>query len=58
MSSGLIIGIVVLSLLVILIIVDLTCFLVNRTGLIALCCERARKKKKDEEDPKLGRYNF
>lgn len=54
MSSGLIIGIVVLSLLVILIIVDLTCFLVNRTGLIALCCERARKKKKDEEDPKLG----
>ncbi|KAL1506853.1 hypothetical protein ABEB36_006137 [Hypothenemus hampei] len=54
MSSGLIIGIVVLALVFILIVVDLTCFLANRTGAIASCCERIRKQKKDEEDPKLG----
>ncbi|KAL1506852.1 hypothetical protein ABEB36_006137 [Hypothenemus hampei] len=56
MSSGLIIGIVVLALVFILIVVDLTCFLANRTGAIASCCERIRKQKKDEEDPKLGSY--
>ncbi|CAH1128831.1 unnamed protein product [Ceutorhynchus assimilis] len=54
MSSAMIIGIVVASVIIILIVVDLTCFLVNRTGLIAMCCERTKRKKKDEEDPKLG----
>ncbi|XP_060530160.1 fasciclin-2-like isoform X2 [Cylas formicarius] len=57
MSSSMIIGIVIGAILIVLIVVDVTCFLVNRTGLIALCCEqRKKKKKKDEEDPKYGSY--
>ncbi|XP_076257227.1 neural cell adhesion molecule fasciclin 2 isoform X2 [Rhynchophorus ferrugineus] len=55
MSSTMIIGIVVGAILLILIVVDMTCFLVNRTGLIALCCDRS-KKKADDEESKLGSY--
>ncbi|KAF7278437.1 hypothetical protein GWI33_008469 [Rhynchophorus ferrugineus] len=55
MSSTMIIGIVVGAILLILIMVDMTCFLVNRTGLIALCCDRS-KKKADDEESKLGSY--
>lgn len=54
MSSAMIIGLVVLAVIIILLIVDVTCCLVNRTGLIALCFEKARRKKADEEDTKLG----
>ncbi|XP_066142214.1 fasciclin-2 isoform X2 [Euwallacea fornicatus] len=56
MSSGLIVGLVVAGLVAFLIMVDLICFCLYRTGVIALCCDRARRKKKDEEDPKLGSY--
>ncbi|XP_066245045.1 fasciclin-2 isoform X4 [Euwallacea similis] len=54
MSSGLIIGLVVAGLVALLIVVDLICFCLYRIGVTALCCDRARRKKKDEEDPKLG----
>ncbi|XP_066245043.1 fasciclin-2 isoform X2 [Euwallacea similis] len=56
MSSGLIIGLVVAGLVALLIVVDLICFCLYRIGVTALCCDRARRKKKDEEDPKLGSY--
>ncbi|XP_017782397.1 PREDICTED: fasciclin-2 isoform X2 [Nicrophorus vespilloides] len=53
-SSAMIIGIVVGAVLLILIVVDITCFCVNRAGIIAMLCYRS--KSVDEEDPKLGSY--
>lgn len=52
-SSGAIIGIVVGAVILILIIVDLTCFCSKRAGILALICSSG--KSMDEEDPKLGR---
>ncbi|XP_034230309.1 fasciclin-2 isoform X2 [Thrips palmi] len=53
MSSGVIVGIVVASLLVLLLLIDLFCFCVNSAGLLMLVCESFRGKPKDE-DAKLG----
>ncbi|XP_057661874.1 fasciclin-2 isoform X1 [Diorhabda carinulata] len=53
MSSATIVGIVIAAIILVLIILDLTCFFINRLGIIALCCSRS--KHTDEEDPKLGR---
>lgn len=55
LSSGAIVSIVVASLLVILIIIDLSCYLVNRAGLLMLICEKTRGNKMSDEDAKLGR---
>lgn len=55
MSSSAIIGIVIGAILIVLIVVDITCFCVNRTGVIALLCDHSKSKQHDEEDPKLGR---
>lgn len=58
MSSSAIIGTVIAVIIVILILLDVTCYFVNRLGVIAICCN-AKSKQLDEEDPKLGRYfNF
>lgn len=54
MSSAAIIGIVIAAILLILLVSDITCYRVNRIGLIALCCN-SKSKQSDEEDPKLGR---
>jgi len=53
MSSGMIIGIAVGGVLILLIIVDVMCFCINRAGILALLCSRS--KGIDEEDPKLSR---
>ncbi|CAG9819922.1 unnamed protein product, partial [Phaedon cochleariae] len=53
MSSATIIGIVVAAIILVLIVLDITCYFVNRLGIIAMCCN-ARTKHADEEDPKLG----
>ncbi|KAK3908060.1 Neural cell adhesion molecule 1 [Frankliniella fusca] len=53
MSSGVIVGIVVASLLVLLLLIDLFCFCVNSAGLLMLMCESFKGKPKDE-DAKLG----
>ncbi|KAK9753598.1 Fibronectin type III domain [Popillia japonica] len=55
LSSGLILGIVIACVVVVLILVDILCFCVNRTGILAFCCDCARSKRVDEEDSKLGR---
>jgi neurocan core protein len=55
LSSGAIVSIVVASLFVILIFVDLSCYLVNRTGLLMLICEKMCGNKTNDEDAKLGR---
>ncbi|KAJ8915924.1 hypothetical protein NQ315_015539 [Exocentrus adspersus] len=57
MSSAAIIGIVIASILLVLLVLDITCFCINRIGLIALCCN-SKSKKSDEEDPKLGSWRF
>lgn len=54
-SSATIIGIVVAAVLLILILVDLTCYCCNRAGILMAICERTRKMPPDEEDAKLGR---
>lgn len=54
MSSSAIIGIVIGVILLVLILLDITCYFVNRLGVIAICCN-SRSKQADEEDPKLGR---
>ncbi|CAH1111587.1 unnamed protein product [Psylliodes chrysocephalus] len=54
MSSSAIIGIVIASIVLILLVLDITCYFVNRMGVIALCCN-ARTKQAEDEDPKLGR---
>ncbi|KAG5882838.1 hypothetical protein JTB14_008020 [Gonioctena quinquepunctata] len=54
MSSAAIIGIVIAAVLLVLIVLDITCYCVNRLGVIAMCCN-SKSKKADEEDPKLGR---
>ncbi|XP_065158421.1 fasciclin-2 isoform X2 [Atheta coriaria] len=53
-SSVMIIGIVVAAVFLILIAVDITCFCVNRAGIIAMIFSRS--KRMDEEDPKLSSY--
>lgn len=55
LSSGAIVSIVVASLFVILIFIDLSCCLVNRTGLLMVICEKVRGSKTSDEDAKLGR---
>ncbi|XP_044255694.1 fasciclin-2 isoform X2 [Tribolium madens] len=50
-----IIGIVVGAVILVLILVDLICFFVNRAGILAFICDRNRSKH-HEEDPKLGSY--
>ncbi|CAH1184709.1 unnamed protein product [Phyllotreta striolata] len=55
MSSSAIIGIVIAAIVVVLVLLDLTCYFVNRLGMIAMCCN-ARTKHTDDEDPKLGSY--
>lgn len=50
-----IIGIVVAAVVLVLLLVDVVCFCVNRAGILALICDR-NKSKEHEEDPKLGRY--
>ncbi|XP_074026170.1 neural cell adhesion molecule fasciclin 2 isoform X3 [Leptinotarsa decemlineata] len=57
MSSAAIIGIVIAAILLVLIVLDITCYSVNRLGVIAMCCN-SKSKKADEEDPKLGRPSF
>ncbi|KAI4463547.1 ctx-related type i transmembrane protein [Holotrichia oblita] len=57
LSSGLILGIVIACVVVVLILVDIICFCVNRTGVLAFCCDCARSKRVDEEDSKLGSTN-
>lgn len=54
MSSSAIIGIVIAAILLVLLVLDITCYCINRIGLIALCCN-SKSKQSDEEDPKLGR---
>lgn len=54
-SSSTIIGIVIGAIILVLIFVDIMCFCVNRTGIIALLCDHTKTKHSDEEDPKLGR---
>ncbi|RZC33481.1 fasciclin-2, partial [Asbolus verrucosus] len=54
-TSAAIIGIVVVGVILVLILVDLICFCVNRAGILALICDR-NKSKHHEEDPKLGSY--
>jgi hypothetical protein len=49
-----IIGLVVVAVILVLILVDLICFCVNRAGILAFICDR-NKSKHHEEDPKLGR---
>lgn len=55
LSSGAIVSIVVASLFVMLIFIDLSCYLVNRAGLLMLICEKVRGSKTSDEDAKLGR---
>lgn len=55
LSSGLILGIVIACVVVVLILVDIACFCVNRTGILAFCCDCAKSKRVDEEESKLGR---
>ncbi|XP_045480694.1 fasciclin-2 isoform X2 [Harmonia axyridis] len=54
-SSGAIIGIVLAAILLVLLVVDIACFCVNRTGILATLCYRGSSKH-DEEDQKLGSY--
>ncbi|GFG32210.1 hypothetical protein Cfor_02031 [Coptotermes formosanus] len=54
LSSGAIVSIVVASLFVILIFVDLSCYVVNQAGLLMLICEKMRGSKTSDEDAKLG----
>ncbi|KAJ4436723.1 hypothetical protein ANN_16855 [Periplaneta americana] len=54
LSSGAIVSIVVASLFIILIFIDLSCYLVNRTGLLMVICEKTRGSKTSDEDAKLG----
>lgn len=53
-SSGAIIGIVLAAILLVLLVVDIACFCVNRTGILATLCYRGGSKHEDE-DQKLGR---
>lgn len=55
LSSGAIVSIVVASLIVILIFIDLSCYVVNRAGLLMLLCEKMRGGKTSDDDAKLGR---
>lgn len=52
-SSGAIIGFVVVAIIMVLVIIDVICFCVARAGILALVCNRS--KSQDDEDPKLGR---
>lgn len=52
-SSGAIIGFVIVAILLVLVIVDIICFCVARAGILAMICNRA--KSQDDEDPKMGR---
>lgn len=54
LSSGAIVSIVVASLFIILIFIDLSCYVFNRTGLLMLICEKMRGCKTSDEDAKLG----
>jgi len=54
LSSGAIVSIVVASLFVILIFIDLSCYVVNRAGVLMLICEKMRGSKTSDEDAKLG----
>ncbi|XP_044749607.1 fasciclin-2 isoform X2 [Coccinella septempunctata] len=54
-SSGAIIGIVLAAIVLVLLVVDIACFCVNRTGILATLCYRGGSKH-DDEDQKLGSY--
>lgn len=54
LSSGAIVSIVVASLIVFLIFIDLSCYVVNRAGVLMLICEKMRGSKTSDEDAKLG----
>jgi hypothetical protein len=56
LSSGAIVSIVVASLFIILIFIDLSCYLVNQTGLLKMICEKTCGSKRSDEDAKLGRW--
>jgi len=55
LSSAAIVSIVVASLIVILIFIDLSCYVVNRAGVLMLICEKMRGSKTSDEEAKLGR---
>lgn len=55
LSSGAIVSIVVASLIIFLIFIDLSCYVVNRAGVLMLICEKMRGSKTSDEDAKLGR---
>jgi len=55
LSSGAIVCIVVASLIVLLIFIDLSCYVVNRAGVLMLICEKMRGNNTSDEDAKLGR---
>lgn len=54
LSSGAIVCIVVASLIVFLIFIDLSCYVVNRAGVLMLICEKMRGSNTNDEDAKLG----
>ncbi|XP_020277616.1 fasciclin-2 isoform X2 [Pseudomyrmex gracilis] len=54
MSSVTIIGIVLAMTFIVLIIIDITCCCMRKTGIIYYAYERSRRKPVDEEDSKLG----
>lgn len=54
LSSSMLIALVVAALFVILIIVDVSCFFVNDTGLLWLMCGKKGSRKPRDDDTKLG----
>jgi len=54
LSSAAIVSIVVASLIVFLIFIDLSCYVVNRAGVLMLICEKMRGSNTSDEDAKLG----
>uniref|UniRef100_A0A069DMU0 Uncharacterized protein n=2 Tax=Triatominae TaxID=70999 RepID=A0A069DMU0_9HEMI len=54
LSSSMLIALVVAALFVILIIVDVSCFFVNDTGLLWLMCGKKGSRKPRDDDAKLG----
>ncbi|XP_021918912.1 fasciclin-2 isoform X4 [Zootermopsis nevadensis] len=54
LSTGAIVSIVVASLIIILIFIDVSCYLVNRTGLLMVICEKICGSRTNDEDAKLG----
>ncbi|XP_063229305.1 fasciclin-2-like [Bacillus rossius redtenbacheri] len=55
LSSGVIVAIIVAALLLIFVIIDLSCYCVNKSGILMLVCEKTCRSKQEDEDAKLGR---